>query len=44
VHLRAYLDDVARERLAAPVDVPSGGGRAIEERAPRALDDVLDRA
>jgi putative flavoprotein involved in K+ transport len=44
VHLRAYLDDVARERQSAPVGEPSGAGRAIEERAPRALNDVLDRA
>jgi putative flavoprotein involved in K+ transport len=44
VHLRAYLDDAARERSAAPVGAPSGRQRAREQRATRALDDVLDRA
>ncbi len=39
-HLRAHLDDAARARRTAP----SLAGRTIEQRAPRALDDVLDRA
>jgi putative flavoprotein involved in K+ transport len=39
-HLRAHLDAAARARRT----VPSVGGRTIEQRAPRALDDVLDRA
>jgi putative flavoprotein involved in K+ transport len=37
-HLRVYLDGVARARAG------SGALRPIEERAARALDDVLDRA
>jgi putative flavoprotein involved in K+ transport len=38
-HLRAHLDDTARARRSAP----SLAGQTIEQRAPRALDDVLDR-
>jgi putative flavoprotein involved in K+ transport len=43
-HLRAHLDGISRDRLAAPVGALYSGGRIIEERATRALDDVLDRA
>jgi putative flavoprotein involved in K+ transport len=44
LHVRAYLDDVAQTRLAAPVNASSDRERSREERATRALDDVLNGA
>jgi hypothetical protein len=42
VHLRAYLDDVARTRARVGLAASLNRWRAREQRATRALDDVLD--